>query len=151
MPARVEVLDFYHVLERVGTVAGVLHPCDRDAAAAWRAVMKQELLTFGPRKLLEALREWQPEGEAAQEVKRVQLAYFERQQERMDYSDYLRRGFPIGSGALEAACKHVVADRFDASGMRWKAETADPVMHLRAALLTPPRLDFRQFAGATAA
>src|SRR5688500_488937 len=151
LPARVEVLDFYHVLERVGTVAGVLHPGDREAAAAWRAAMKQELLTFGPRKLLEALREWQPEGEAAQEVKRVQLAYFERQRERMNYPDYLRRGFPIGSGAVEGACKHVVADRFDGSGMRWKPETADPVMHLRAALLTQPRLDFRQFAGAAGA
>jgi hypothetical protein len=79
-------------------------------------------------------------------VKRVQLAYFERQQARMQYPEYLRRGFPIGSGAVEGACKHGVADRFDGSGMRWKLATADPLMHLRAALLTQPRLDLRRFA-----
>ena len=148
LPLRVEILDFYHVLERVGLLAGVRHAGDAEAAAAWRAAMKHELLLFGPRKLLEALREWEPAGATAQEVKRVQLAYFERQQERMRYPEYLRRGFPIGSGAVEGACKHVVADRFDGGGMRWKPETADPVMHLRAALLTQPQLDLRRFAGA---
>ena len=150
LPNRVEILDLYHVLERVAEIAKRLH---RDAAAgtAWRATMKKELLTFGPRKLLEALREWGPEDEAAVEVKRVQLAYFERQQERMRYPEYLRRGYPIGSGAVEGACKHVVADRFGRSGMRWKPETADPVMRLRAALLTQPQLDLRQFAAPKAA
>ena len=115
-------------------------------AATWRAAMKQELLEWGPRKLLEALRGWEPESEAAQEVKREQLAYFERQQERMWYPRYLRRGYPIGSGAVEGACKHVVADRFRRSGMRWKPATADPVMRVRAALLTQPGLDLRRFA-----
>jgi len=42
-----------------------------------------------------------------------------------------------------------VADRLDGGGMRWKVATADPVMRLRAALLTEPRLDLRQFAAHT--
>lgn len=150
LPQRVEILDFYHVLERVAEIAKHRNPSEREAGA-WRTAMKQELLTFGPRKLLEALDEWEPEGEAAQEVKRVQLAYFERQQERMRYPEYLRRGYPLGSGAVEGACKHVVADRFGRSGMRWKLETADPVMGVRAALLTHPGLDLRQFAATKAA
>lgn len=150
LPHRVEILDFYHVLERVAEIAKLLHPQEA-AAVAWRTAMRKELLEWGPRKLLEALRAWEPESEAAQEVKRVQLAYFERQQERMRYPEYLRRGYPIGSGAVEGACKHVVADRFDRSGMRWKAETADPVMRVRAALLTQPGLDLRRFAASKAA
>src|SRR5216683_1163155 len=85
------------------------------AAAAWRATMRQALLEQGPPPLLAALRAWEPEGETAAEVKRIQLAYFERQQARMQYPEYLRRGLPIGSGAVEGACKHVVADRFDGS------------------------------------
>jgi hypothetical protein len=108
--------------------------------------MEKELLEIGPWELLRQLRAWEPESAGAREVRRVQLAYFERQQERMRYPDYLRRGFPIGSGAVEGACKHVVADRFKGGGMRWKLETADPVMQLRAALITQPRLDLRQFA-----
>jgi hypothetical protein len=146
LPLRVEILDFYHVLERLGEIAQAIAP--EGAAATWRAAMRQALLEQGPQPLLAALRAWEPAGESAAEVKRVQLAYFERQQARMQYPEYLRRGFPIGSGAVEGACKHVVADRFDGGGMRWKLATADPLMQLRAALLTQPRLDLRRFAGA---
>jgi hypothetical protein len=150
LPLRVEILDFYHVLERVGEIANAMD-LQAAAAAEWRAAMKQALLARGPGPLLAALRGWEPAGETAQEVKRLQLAYFERQQERMQYPEYLRRGFPIGSGAVEGACKHVVADRFDGGGMRWKRETADPLMHVRAALLTQPRLDLRRFVSPPAA
>ena len=144
LPKRVEILDFYHVMERVAVIATALHP-EAALAAEWRAARREELLTQGPRKLLKALRAWQPEP-ASQELKRVQLAYFERQQERMRYPNYLRRGFPIGSGAVEGACKHVVTARFERSGMRWKPATAEPVLRLRAALLTQPRLDLRAVA-----
>ena len=146
LPRRVEILDFYHVLERVAEIARSMYGEDLAAAADWRAAMKKELLEIGPWKLARQLEAWQPVTDAAQEVRRLQLAYFDRQQERMRYPDYLRRGLPIGSGAVEGACKHVVVDRFGGSGMRWKLPTADPVMRVRAALLTNPRLDLRQFA-----
>jgi hypothetical protein len=146
LPNRVEILDFFHVLERVAEIARLLYPDPADAAT-WRAEMRKELLEWGPRKLLEALEGWEPESEAAREVQRVQLAYFERQRERMNYPEFMRHSYPIASGAVEGACKHVVADRFGRSGMRWKSETADPVMRLRAAILTQPGLDLRQFSG----
>jgi len=144
--AWVEILDYYPVTERLGKIAAAMHPAD-PTAAAWRTGMKRELLDWGPRKFLEGLRAWEPQAATAQEVRRVQLGYFEGQQERMRYPDYLRRGLPIGSGAIEGACKHLVSDRFKRSGMRWKRETAEPVLHLRAALLTQPRLDLRAYAG----
>jgi hypothetical protein len=145
--AWVEILDFYHVTERLGKIATAMHPADPTAAAAWRTSMKKELLDWGPRKLLEGLRAWDPREATAREVRRVHLGYFEGQQERMRYPDYLRRGLPIGSGAIEGACKHLVSDRFKRSGMRWQTPTAEPVLHLRAALLTQPRLDLRPYAG----
>ena len=42
---------------------------------------------------------------------------------------------------------HVVSDRFKGGGMRWKLPTAEPLLHLRAALLTQPRLDLRPYTG----
>jgi hypothetical protein len=146
LPLRVEILDFYHVLERVTEIATALHSDDPVAATTWRLAMKEELLERGPRKLLKVLREWKPTAAAAVELRRVQFAYFERQEERLQYPEFLRRGFPIGSGAVEGACKHVVCDRFDGSGMRWQLATADPVLRLRAALLTEPLLDVRKYA-----
>jgi hypothetical protein len=147
LPRRVEILDFYHVVERVGEVARAMYPGEAKQALGWQAAMKKELFEIGPWELLRALAAWNPEGAEAQEVRRVQLAYFQRQRERMRYPEYRRRGFPLGSGAVEGACKHVVVDRLRGSGMRWKPATAEPVMRLRAALITQPRLDLRPFAG----
>ena len=134
------------MLERVGEIARAMHPGAAAAATAWQAAMKKELLEIGPWQLLRELAAWDPATAAAREVRRVQLAYFQRQQERMRYPDYRRRGFPLGSGAVEGACKHVAVDRLRRSGMRWKLPTAEPVLRLRAALLTEPRLDFRDYA-----
>ncbi len=146
LPLRVEILDFYHVLERVGEIARAMHPDAPQSANAWQAAMKKELYEIGPWELLRKLVAWEPASAEAQGVRRVQLAYFQKQQDRMRYPEYLRRGFPLGSGAVEGACKHVVVDRMRRSGMRWKPPTADPVLQLRAALLTEPRLDFRSYA-----
>lgn len=142
----IEILDFYHVLERVGSIARVRFAAEAVQAEAWRKERKEELLTRGPQPLLAELRAWEPETESGRAVRQEQLGYFERQQERMQYPHYLRRGLVIGSGAVEGACKHVVANRFKGSGMRWKTGTAEPLLHLRAALLTQPRLDLKPFA-----
>jgi len=146
LPQRVEILDFYHVLERVGEIARAMYPDAPLEALAWQAAMRKELYEIGPWRLLRELAAWEPARAEDQEVRRVQLAYFQRQQERMRYPEYRRRGFPLGSGAVEGACKHVVADRLRQSGMRWKLPTADPVLQVRTALLTQPRLDLRRYA-----
>ena len=123
-----------------------MDPAAPQEALAWQAAVKKEWLELGPWKLLWELQAWAPERAAEQEVRRVQLGYFERQQERMHYPQYRRRGVPLGSGAVEGACKHVAVERLRGSGMRWKPATAEPVLQLRAALLTQPRLDFRAYA-----
>jgi hypothetical protein len=37
----------------------------------------------------------------------------------MRYDQYLAQGWPIGTGVVEGACRHVVKDRMEQSGMRW--------------------------------
>lgn len=150
LPDRVEVLDFYHVAERLGQLATLLHPDDPEAARRWRQERKTELLTAGPGPLLRWLRQWQPATASAREVRRVQLGYFKNQQARMRYPEYLREGWPIGSGAVEGACKHLVTERFKGTGMRWNLPTAEPLLQARAALLTNPQLDLRPYAQDTA-
>ncbi len=119
------------------------------AGQEWRAARETELQVLGPGKLLDLLEAWQPEKAAGQKVREDQLRYFRNQRERMNYPEYLRLGFPIGSGAVEGACRHVASDRFRGTGMRWKSKTAEPLLHLRAALLTRPDLDLRPYAAAS--
>ena len=148
LPHRVDILDFYHVSERLAILAGTVYGEGREAAKAalaWQEERRKELQKEGPEPLLSWLRAWEPANAAAAEVKRQQLGYFEGQQGRMDYPAYLAAGLPIGSGAVEGACKHLVDDRFRGSGMHWHPATAEPLLHLRAALLTEPNLDLRRY------
>ena len=57
--------------------------------------------------------------------------YFTTNRERMRYGDYLAAGYPIASGVIEGACKHVIGDRMCGTGMRWEFEGAQPMLDLR--------------------
>jgi hypothetical protein len=72
------------------------------------------------------------------EAHRVLLVYFANQVHRMDYPAYQKKGWPIGSGPVEAACKQVVNERLKCTGMRWGEPGADSVCHLRAIYRSEP-------------
>jgi len=59
------------------------------------------------------------------------LNYFENNAERMHYNKYLEKGYPIASGVIEGACRSVVKDRMERSGMRWTIKGANAVLALR--------------------
>lgn len=60
------------------------------------------------------------------------LSYFGNHHERMKYPEYLAKGWQIGSGSVESACKCVVNQRLNMGGMRWGEKGGDAVAHLRA-------------------
>jgi hypothetical protein len=132
---RVEVviLDFYHPAEKLTGLARRLHPEDEgkaeEQAREWRVLLKQE----GGTVLGAVLSEWDwPRrsglGEAVSEL----VGYLSRHAHRMEYPEYLAKGWCIGSGAVESACKTVVGQRLKLAGMRWGEDGADSVCHLRA-------------------
>jgi hypothetical protein len=49
----------------------------------------------------------------------------------MHYEEYLASGWPIGTGVIEGACRHLVKDRCELSGMRWSKEGAEALLQLR--------------------
>ena len=61
--------------------------------------------------------------------------YFERNRGRMKYDEYLAAGYPIGSGVVEGACRHLVKDRMERAGMRWTPAGAQAMLDLRATYL----------------
>jgi hypothetical protein len=58
--------------------------------------------------------------------------YFDRNLPYMAYDVYLQAGWPIASGVIEGACRHLVKDRMELSGMRWQQESAEALLNLRA-------------------
>ncbi len=64
------------------------------------------------------------------EVEKV-CTYFRNNRKRMHYDQYLKAGYPIASGVIEGACRYVVKDRMERSGMRWTMDGAQSMLELR--------------------
>lgn len=127
------ILDFYHAAEHLCDWAKALHPQGSEAervGGEWCHRLKHE----GGAAVLRALRDVDVSRRSAdvEEAHRQLLGYFENQAHRMDYPSDRAKGWRIGSGPVEAACKLVVNRRLKGSGMRWSESGADAVCHLRA-------------------
>ena len=59
-------------------------------------------------------------------------AYLEAKAPHLDYPAALANGWPIATGVIEGACRHLVKDRMDITGARWGTDTADAILKLRA-------------------
>jgi hypothetical protein len=70
------------------------------------------------------------------------ITYLENNRAQMRYDEYLKAGYPIGSGVAEGACRHLVKDRMEQSGMRWTVPGAQAMLHLRATYLNDQWDDF---------
>jgi hypothetical protein len=132
---RVEVviLDFYHPAEKLTGLARRLHPEDEaraeERARQWRGLLKDE----GGAVLAAVLSEWEwPRRPGLSEAVDELIGYLERYSHRMEYPEYLARGWCIGSGAVESACKTEVGLRLKLAGMRRGADGSYAVCHLRA-------------------
>jgi hypothetical protein len=62
--------------------------------------------------------------------------YLYRNRSRMRYHEYLANGWPIASGPVEGACKNLIKDRMERSGMRWTEQMAEAIVQLRAIYLS---------------
>lgn len=125
------ILDFYHVAEYVAKLSKALHPDDEAAAKSWRETTCETLKTQGGTAVLENLRGLTVRP-GAKAVRDEVVGYFENQSHRMDYPTYRAKGWQIGSGPVESACKTVIGERMKGGGMRWGLDGADAVSHLRA-------------------
>jgi hypothetical protein len=126
------ILDFYHAAEHLGELGRALYPGDEAARAAWLDAWCHRLRHAGGAAVLEGLRSLEARGRAAREALAEASRYFANQAHRMDYPRYVAKGWQIGSGPVESACKTVIGQRLKGSGMRWGEAGAASVAHLRA-------------------
>lgn len=57
--------------------------------------------------------------------------YIENHKNYMQYDEYLQAGYPIGTGVIEGACRHLVKDRMGLTGARWSLKGAEAILKLR--------------------
>jgi hypothetical protein len=129
-PDAFQLLDWYHVQEHLAQVAALL----RDGKA-WHTAQREALRTRGPVPTLWEIRRLARTGAtpAVCEAAQACFGYLWRQRKRLDYPTAIRRGYPIGSGRIESACKQLVQQRAKLAGMRWSHPHLQAVLAARCA------------------
>jgi hypothetical protein len=131
-----EILDFFHAAEHLKPLlelAGLEAEAWTKRYEAW----KEMLLAGRVDKVIGAC-EALAAGAApakAQEWEKA-LHYYRRNACRMKYDEYVAKGWFIGSGVVESACKQLVGNRFKQPGMRWSRAGADALLPLRTLLMS---------------
>lgn len=138
LPRAVGILDLFHVLERLWQAAYCFHP-EQSAAAQQFVTQRLRMLLQGKvGYLIGGLKRLRDEHALQGQKRRILSAvirYYENNRDHMRYDEYLAAGYPIGSGVAEGACRHVVKDRLEQTGMRWTPDGAQAMLHLRAVYL----------------
>jgi hypothetical protein len=134
----VGVLDLFHVLERLWAAAHCFHREGSDEAERFVEDRLRGLLEGRVGHVIGGLRQRLTKhgltGSRRQTLESV-ITYLENNREHMRYDEYIAAGYPIGSGVAEGACRHLVKDRMEQSGMRWTVEGAQAMLYVRATYL----------------
>lgn len=132
-PKAVRIVDFYHALGYVADAGKAIWGEDTAAFKSWFARCSHQLQHQPPRDTLSELRLLQPKAKRDEQAAAVDSAlhYLQRRLEMIDYPFFQQRGYPIGSGAVESAHKHLVQRRLKQAGMRWAPVHVDPLLALR--------------------
>lgn len=138
LPRSVGVLDIWHVTEYLWSAAYSFHAEGSDAARQFVSGRIRLLLEGKVGYVIGLLRRLLSTTKLARSQRKpleAAISYFENNRQYMKYDEYLAAGYPIGSGVAEGACRHVVKDRMEQTGMRWTPGGAQSMLHLRAIYL----------------
>lgn len=132
------ILDIFHVLEYLWKAAYVFHPESSPDAEAFVRKRLKMLLEGRVGYVIGGLRQMLAKHKLPKAKRRIlqtTINYYAARKQWMRYDEYIAAGYPIGSGAVEAACRHLVKDRMEGSGMRWTIPGAEAILQLRAMYL----------------
>ena len=130
----VDILDILHVSSYVWQAAKVFHTHKEHQEAFARdrllRILRGEVA--GVVKGLRRLASSNGLDGSRSEVIATVCNYFENNATRMRYDEYLAAGYPIATGVIEGACRHVIKDRMEQGGMRWTLAGAEAMLNVRA-------------------
>ncbi|MCP3885590.1 MAG: hypothetical protein GY700_08975 [Propionibacteriaceae bacterium] len=136
---RVEIVDLLHVTSYLWDAAYLFHAEGSEQASAFVRDRLLRILRGEVGYVIGGLRQMATKRKgskrrlsaAKQEALTKICNYFHRNRHRMHYDEYLAAGFPVASGVIEGACRHLVKDRMERAGMRWTIDGAQAMLDLR--------------------
>lgn len=145
MKGVVLVLDFLHVLEKLWIAGHVLYGEGNEPAENFVRERAFKILHGNVSQVVKGLRQIVTKRKFKGDKRKKLLevaAYYYKNRSRMRYHDYLENGFPIAGGSVEGACKNLIKDRMERSGMRWTPKMAEAMLKMRAIYLSG---DFEEY------
>ena len=131
------VIDLIHVLEYIWKAAWSLHDAGDPAAEDWVAAKALAALAGDSAR---ASQEITAEADAAglegshRTGADACVRYLNARHEYLRYDQALEAGWPIATGVIEGACRHLIADRLDIGGARWGLDGAEAILTIRAVI-----------------
>ena len=142
------ILDLFHVMERLWDVAHCFHPEGSEEARSFVADRLKRILEGDVGRVIGGMKQMGTKrGLRGSRKKQLSTAigYLQRNRRFMRYDEYLAKGYPIGSGVAEGACRHLVKDRMEQTGMRWRVTGAQAMLDLRAIYLNDDWEAFQKY------
>lgn len=133
-PGVIDILDIIHVAGYVWRAAKVFH-VHQEHREAFVEERLLRILHGEVRGVVKGMRRMASQrglrGTALKELRTV-CNYLAKNAARMRYDEYLRAGYPIATGVIEGACRHLIKDRMEQGGMRWTLAGAEAMLNVRA-------------------
>jgi hypothetical protein len=129
------VIDFIHVVEYLWAAARCFYPDQPREAQAWVRGHARDVLAGRASTVAAAITRKATYNNLTgtqREPADTAATYLLNKKPYLDYPTALTSGWPIATGVIEGACRHLVADRMDITGARWGLDRAEAVLKLRA-------------------
>jgi hypothetical protein len=129
------VLDFIHVLEYLWKAAFCFYSPGTPDAETWVKERAVRVLQGNASSVAAGIRRSATlKNLTEKERANVDICanYLLKYRDYLHYDEYLAKGFPIASGVIEGACRHLICDRMDITGARWRLDRAEAVLQIRA-------------------
>ena len=139
------ILDFIHVLEYLWKAAYCFENPGSEEVEEWVRKRALQILEGKSTDVAKQIKDSATEKKlkASQREKVDKCAdYLLKYSHYLDYDQYLTLGYPIATGVIEGACRHLVNDRMEITGARWRLERAEAVLKIRALKASD---DFEQY------
>jgi hypothetical protein len=124
------ILDFAHAAERLTAVRDLLVAQGQPMAEQWLESLLHQLKHEGPEQVvMQVERMYEQAGKP--EAMGEHVRYLRKRMASMQYPNFQKAGWPIGSGMVESGNKLVMQTRLKGAGMHWKPKNVNPMLALR--------------------
>jgi hypothetical protein len=144
----VDILDLMHAIPRLWEAAHVFHGEGSKEANAFVRERLLRVLNGEVARVVHGLRYLgtvrRLKGAKRQQLRKA-CKFLKANEHRMRYDEYLKAGYPIATGVIEGACRHIIKDRMERAGMRWQVPGAEAMLNLRVVSASGDWESFQRF------